>query len=587
MAATRLAPLFGTLPFAMPAHAAPAGGVIDMHCHVFNASDLPIYGFLRQAIFGLYDAQVQLAVDGTIMGTSGQTCDAHAGLPWYFTRGMAEALASLLNSIMQANAITASEEVALLARPQIASSPEPDERTVVGRALFDFFRPNRPSTPLDETPPPSVDPEYWPKIAQDIEDGREPLKEALLKELRTPRSSSDAFSSIQASEDTAHEACGGTGFISRNLCWARRLTAKRSDLADLIDRTYGGNDGLVRLFTPALVDYSKWLNDEPKSDLRSQVKVMEQISIRAGRAKFHGFVAFDPLRAAHEGASVLGLAREAVESCGFLGVKLYPPMGFKPLNNATDPTLTLSRGALKRADNQPPFTPLQLAAAMDQNLDRLYDWCAKEGVPILTHAADSYGSGPCYSRRAKPSNWLPVVSKYPGIRLCLAHFGGFDSAVDPSTKRLNLNKLETTWEWSFGKVLSDPGGSMVFGDISYFSDVLKDSSSDLEILSEAFARLLRAFPVMSDRLIYGSDWILLNREAGQEKHLTAVRGFMSKVFSKLYSDPAEINAKLEGVFLKNAIRFLGINPSGKAAQRLVAFYQRNGMEATFLQEFAI
>ena len=66
---------------------------------------------------------------------------------------------------------------------------------------------------------------------------------------------------------------------------------------------------------------------------------MELLSVLSLRQPqpMHGFVAFDPLREVRSTPnkpSALDIVQEAVTKRGFLGVKLYSPMGFKPMGNA-------------------------------------------------------------------------------------------------------------------------------------------------------------------------------------------------------------------------------------------------------------
>ena len=42
--------------FKLPAFAAPPRRFIDIHCHFFNAADLPIRGFLQRVVMADYNA---------------------------------------------------------------------------------------------------------------------------------------------------------------------------------------------------------------------------------------------------------------------------------------------------------------------------------------------------------------------------------------------------------------------------------------------------------------------------------------------------------------------------------------------------
>ena len=83
---------------------------------------------------------------------------------------------------------------------------------------------------------------------------------------------------------------------------------------------------------------------------------------------------------------------------GFLGVKLYSPMGFKPMGNAAQ-DVTFPAYA---SQSEPGF-----GAALDKALDALYAWCEANEVPILAHT-------PTANRRAP--NTRPGPSPNSGKR---------------------------------------------------------------------------------------------------------------------------------------------------------------------------
>ena len=98
------------------------------------------------------------------------------------------------------------------------------------------------------------------------------------------------------------------------------------------------------MVTPALVDFTKWLDaSETPMTISKQVALMSRLSRErpAELPHIHGFVPFDPLRQAiHDKVggpatnSPLAIVDKAVMQQGFVGVKLYPPMGFRAANNA-------------------------------------------------------------------------------------------------------------------------------------------------------------------------------------------------------------------------------------------------------------
>jgi predicted TIM-barrel fold metal-dependent hydrolase len=308
----------------------------------------------------------------------------------------------------------------------------------------------------------------------------------------------------------------------------------------------------VSLFTPALVDYDAWSDDRAPTPLWQQILIQEQIARlaaagRVGRpdARFHPFVAFDPRRQVEgpgsdgprkpgplgPNSTALEMVAHAVESGGFLGVKLYPPVGFAPMDNvALQPRL--------------PF-----AGALDHALNALYGYCAAGEVPILTHASASNEYALGLRFLVEPVRWAPVLEKFPSLRLNLGHFGG---------------ELRG---WTEGAVALIDRYPNVYADLSNSALVYDDlyATQLRSLLGELFSR----HPRLKRRLMYGSDWWLsrLDPDAGR-----AVDRFRSVLGGLLA--PEEL-ADLMG---RNALRFLGLldeqnRPrSGAASRRLRAFY---------------
>lgn len=129
------------------------------------------------------------------------------------------------------------------------------------------------------------------------------------------------------------------------------------------------------LFVPAMVDMDAHLGDQALVTPRQQVDLMEYIFVITG-GRFHGYAAFDPLRQVRydekrpngrdSPLSPLRIVKRAVMEQGFVGIKLYPPMGFRPIGNAA---LDGCKGINPRA---PKY---------DAVLRELFDWCAAERVP--------------------------------------------------------------------------------------------------------------------------------------------------------------------------------------------------------------
>lgn len=104
------------------------------------------------------------------------------------------------------------------------------------------------------------------------------------------------------------------------------------------------------------------------------------------------FCAVDPRR-----PKVLSELKRCHQELGFHGVKLYPPLGYAPW----DPVLR----------------------------DEIYPYCVDNNLPIMSHCSrggvrQSGMSDSDQAAFAGPIAFQDVLSDFPDLRVCLAHFGG-------------------------------------------------------------------------------------------------------------------------------------------------------------------
>jgi predicted TIM-barrel fold metal-dependent hydrolase len=558
-----------TFPLSAPALTEPSPQqVVDVHCHVFNADDLPIVEFIDKVVI---PGQPEL---------QGYATDY--GHPIRF-------LVKFLAEWVRNNSKLASDEIRLLDRiANGTAGPARDIASDETKALIEL---------IDNLKNLRIDGKNFTF--------REHLVSAYLPGIIVGMMHREAFPTqfkgrgYLDNSDNAYdppswypsEYIAGQlydrvrGPISRYLNWALLFTRNRFEIADALAKVHGGR---ARLATPALVDYTNWLNDQYDTKLADQVSVMGRIARRNGQNRIHAYAPFDPLREAlyrHKSGSSsespLNLARRAVHEEGFIGVKLYPPMGFMPLENGRK----LSSGDFPR--HLDSAFRRKLNVYLDEALDDLYAWCLDDQVPILAHASDSNGAEPGYSGRANPENWAPVLKKYSGLRLCLAHFGDFDEGF--ATKNRPKPQLSDTWEYKMMKLVRDYPQCLVYVDMSYFRAALLSSSNGVrrEVV-RMFKATRKEFPALPERLLFGTDWIMF----GQEENFAPFRSggkYLDQMFSMLVND-LEFSANLaEQIMFTNAGRFFGFNDSAAKGNRarLKSFYSKYGLDAAWLDQFGI
>ena len=337
------------------------------------------------------------------------------------------------------------------------------------------------------------------------------------------------------------------------------ITRRRSQIAATLVDTYSQVD----LFTPAMVDYTHWSNDAPETPLSDQLKVQALISQlaahgRIGRpeARIHPIAPYNPLREVREVLNALSATyapfgapfsggdrydctaelaadaisrpgslqplRAAIEDLGFVGAKVYPPVGFLPIGNAE--WEHHQRSGLGK--------PLDLA------LRAFYAYCEAEDVPVMTHANESNGYATGFGILAGPEHWEKVLQEFPNLRLNLGHFGhltGEDKELGLETCELWMRQIAVLME-RYPNVYADTG----------FSPTL-DAQEDRERYAALLKDLFTTYRKASKRLMYGSDYWLNTLSINHE---AAVDG-LSALFDGLDGHRASFMGR-------NALRFLGL-----------------------------
>lgn len=510
---------------------------IDVHCHVFNASDLSVRGFVRRVAFEDYADQVPLS----------------ALRPPSFV----SALIATLVRFMTTDVITAQDELSgIRAGAASLATPFDPYSTAARDALAEAL-----GEVLGQTGAPSQQTDLSPGDVQLTRADKELFADSIRAELQQSPATSRALIAPGDFKSMAAGLFGSFGMIGRNIRWAAWLRGPRFDNVKRLIGLYE-NDG-VQLFTPALVNFARWLDEDPRSDFASQILLMEEIqrtALRTQSSLVHCFAPFDPWQQIVdeiEGKSEtsFSMAKDAVENRGFVGIKLYPPMGFLPTDNET--------GGLTYPVGHIGITAF--GRKLDAALEKLYAWAEQNQVPVMAHATNSNGAGPDYAQRAHPEHWIKVLNRHPALRLNLAHFGGFDE------RSQTLN-----WETTVGENLQTFAN--LYADIAYLSEALPttDAATRRQVAAN-IGRFARKYDTKKRRLLYGSDWIMLGRESDHSRYFTEVQNLMAQAgFS-----PAD----WQNITRENAIAFLGLSPGSATRARLERWYQRNNLDASRLAVF--
>jgi len=322
-----------------------------------------------------------------------------------------------------------------------------------------------------------------------------------------------------------------------------------SDVMDELDKTCKADK--VDLYVPLMIDYEYWFKNTVDEPIDHQIDEIYRSIVLERKGKVHPFVAFDPARelayrkrmpgpeGSREKYSSLEMVKDAIENKGFIGVKLYPAIGYRPAGNSA---VDKQRRKLFRKIKMERYSVFT-GDEIDGVLDDLYRYCVKEQVPITTHCVSggieaypdaSYDFG-------SPVFWQPVLRKYPSLHVNLAHFGW--------TGKERYIKPDHDGNKPWVKEICD----MITMHRYLYTDAAHHGVTDPKPRKE----FLNDYPIMfadhgeviKKKLMYGIDWHVFSKE----KNYTQFKPEYIRLWKELglYSDD-ELGLFLGG----NAMEFL-------------------------------
>jgi len=230
---------------------------------------------------------------------------------------------------------------------------------------------------------------------------------------------------------------------------------------------------------------------------------------------FMPFVMVDPRR-----PMIKEILIDCVEIAGFSGIKLYPALGYYP---------------------------------WDERLDPIYEYAQKKNLPVMSHCGINgavHARGKIddlltledrmrnkYKKKwnnfGEPTQYIKVLSKFPQLRICLAHMGGTSEMERYLNPTSDYNK--DTWYNDIREMIRTFPNN-IFADVSY---------------TMANDRLLRVLDILLDEkpfknnVLYGSDYYMTVQEESEREFSMGLRSAIGLEKFRMISNT-------------NARRFLGI-----------------------------
>lgn len=528
--------------------------IVDVHAHIFVASDLPGYQFIVQSFLADYDGKINDHVLTVLHAFADAVTDKAPNHEEEFnvlTKGatwrevtLREALATTFEKIGDGNYRPRPLPGCMGGKP--APSSEQSRHTF--NALWRWMA--------------------WDK--RDVRSASEKIASRIAEAFEADNLLTDVAQTMAKAIESDSK------LLKTALEWLRGFMRLRVDrVNDWSKFMSGSRSDAPRFVMPAMVDFGYSLagQDEPTTKFRQQVDLMALVSRKQPANRImHGYVPFNPWRWArsevHEQRDSLELVKYAIHDCGFVGVKIYPPMGFQASGNQPIHYEQYKRGA---ADPDCGITD-KFPERVDQELWKLYAFCETNDIAIMLHSAASNEAAEHWGDRADPQFWWSVLEKHPKLRVNFGHFGGGFS-LDKKPQGRNFIKTIVALMARFPNV---------YADLSDYELVLHPGDERARLFAAQIAHWSKVYgrKILRERLMFGTDWTFIARVPGHQTYPRALLLYMAEKIAiggeLTTSNRAMWEEAVANFAAGNACSFLGFNdPKGKALPRLLRFYGKS------------
>jgi predicted TIM-barrel fold metal-dependent hydrolase len=509
--------------------------VIDAHCHIFNVEDVPAAAFLKGPV----------ALD-------------HPEIIANLIRLMADLLAAIAYLI----APSARQEMWLLAdyaakHHALLRSRSPGAAGALIDELLDSQRIKFSASFSAVARDSAFAKSYRESLEEYDTLNRGPEGIFRGREANSDPLSQDAIYDVLRSS-SIYTTSNRSSFNPRQLLlFGFTLTSPRFFNLITMQRTFSGDYGVpaIDIFCPSMLDLDCWLGcGSTATSQTDQMLLLEQIALASGGTVLP-FVAYNPQTDIDKNNASYDRVVEAITKRGFIGVKIYPPMGYLAYDNVST----------SRPDGCPL---LPNAYEIDCKLRRLYEWCVANNVPVMGHTSHSFGGTSDKDGCASPFGWQQAVAAFDGLRVQAGHFGG-DSTY----------ALDNKWAAQYVSTMALPQARNLYADLSNL-DQLFVAGSDVRCNIDPLFRVRLSAATnetASRRIIYGSDWYLTQLSNASDVYVARMSDYLYGIGRD--NCTPELRA---WVFGQNAVSLYGLVPGpvdGKETNwdRLARYYVRNGI----------
>ncbi len=490
----------------------PAVPTIDMHTHTFNAKYLPVGGIARSytsTVVGVDTATAALmrVIDYIVRALTAESslCGKPASQP-----GTAS-----FEPMAKAQGLTAPHEIELRAKVQ-------------GLNLLE---------------------QHYEELAKFVEVGDVKgvmaagpqvkaglVERALVKALVEPLTQEDSDATDLGGKDPLR------------LVWL--LLKSEEQIVQTLRQDYPEVD----LFVHHMMDLQKAHGDrEPYFKFREQICRAKDLDERMNRVNFKAkgqllhFVAYDPFR----GAKAMALVKEGMSN-GAVGVKFYPPNGYRAAHNEIPPSPNWWRSSTAWKFWRAKYAKLD-DARLDRATSDLFSFCETNRIPVFAHCTPvGFQAVRGYGTNCNPCYWEMALQEHPNLILCLGHAGG--SAWWTATNATGGKYSPMDCDAPYGErvvelCLRYPN---VFCEMAHLEEVLSTQGQDR--IRGKLAQVLDRPSVdgswkFGDKVMYGTDWHMMYSFHKRQEYLAQFR----KIF-----DDGPLKPWRGKFFAGNAAKYLNL-----------------------------
>jgi uncharacterized protein len=316
------------------------------------------------------------------------------------------------------------------------------------------------------------------------------------------------------------------------------IALMKMDISDVAKHLRAEMDAAgIQLAVPLMMDLGRSsFKENPPVPFTFQIKMLADISLEH-LGVIMPFVMVDPRRSKAADTTIRSL-----EQLGFLGLKMYPPLGYHP-----DPDSLF---------NEPQ---------VNEELYKVYEYCESNAIPITTHCSPggAYSSDLVRAKHVrieftKPWSWSGVMKKFPKLYLNLAHFGqDMIHMKQPSSWASGIRDLIRTYP-------------NVYTDLAYNQHALDPKTR--RPYFDALNSILDKDTLLRDKVLFATDWSMTRHTWKETDYL--------KPFLQNLDD-----SKMQRIAVENSLNFLF--PQRKFPERLGRFLKANGKSVSDLPKWLL